>query len=335
MKLFFNRPLRSDILVVATYWLVALLVIFPSYALEYSLARAFAAMAYNIVLDTAAVYFIVFYFLPRVMEPRTRLAALLLIPLFLLLSGVFYKAGYGWLLPDHSGRWTIVSLIGSIIRHGQSYGVLGIMLVGKGYFDLQRRLLLAHKAQTESELKSLKAQIDPHFLFNNLNILYALIQQDKQTASHYLNCFAALYRYLIRHKDDDFVPLADELKFVDEYIYLLTHRFGQAYTFHKVLLTEHNLDHRFVVPATLQILIENAVKHNRGDVDNPLAIVISVHDDTVSVSNQIRPKLTPVDSAGTGLHNLQERYRILSNKEMHIYRDAFFEVLVPVMQESD
>ena len=335
MKTFVNRPLRSDILVVATYWLVALLVIFPSYVLEYSLARAVAAMAYNIVLDTAAVYFIVFYFLPRVVEPRTRLAALLLVPLFLLLSGILYKVGYGLILPSYRTPWTLTSLVGSIIHHGQSYGVLGIMLVGKGYFDVQRRLLLAHKAQTESELKSLKAQIDPHFLFNNLNILYALIQQDKQTASHYLKCFAALYRYLIRHKDDDFVPLADELKFVDEYIYLLTHRFGQAYSFHKVLLTEVNLDHRFVVPATLQILIENAVKHNRGDEDNPLAIVISVRDDTVSVSNQIRPKLTPVDSTGTGLRNLQERYRILSNKEMHIYRDDFFEVLVPVMQESD
>ena len=335
MKTFLNRPLRSDILVVGTYWLVALLVIFPTYVLEYGWGRALAAMAYNIALDTAAVYFIVFYFLPRVMEPRFRPAALLLIPLFLLLSGVLYKAGYGLILVDRSGPWNIIALINSIIRHGQSYGVLGIMLVGKGYFDMQRRLLLANKAQTESELKSLKAQIDPHFLFNNLNILYALIQQDQQIASHYLSCFAALYRYLIRHKDDDFVPLAEELKFVDEYIYLLTHRFGQAYTFHKVVLTEASLEHRFVVPATLQILVENAVKHNRGDDDNPLAIVISVRDDTVSVSNQIRPKLTPVDSAGTGLRNLQERYRILSNKEMHVYREEFFEVLVPVMQEPD
>lgn len=335
MRTFVNHPLRSDLLVVATYWLVALLVIFPSYALEYPLASALAAMTYNVVLDTAAVYFIVFYFLPRVVEPRTRLAALLLIPFFLLLSGVLYKAGYGLLLPDHRLAWTPISLLTSIVHHGQSYGVLGIMLVGKSYFDVQRRLLEAHKAQIESELKSLKAQIDPHFLFNNLNILYALIQQDKQTASHYLKCFAALYRYLIRHKDDDFVPLADELKFVDEYIYLLTHRFGQAYSFHKVLLTESNLDHCFVVPATLQILIENAVKHNRGDEDNPLAIVISVRDDTVSVSNQIRPKLTPVDSTGTGLRNLQERYRILASKEMHIYRDDFFEVLVPVLPESN
>jgi two-component system LytT family sensor kinase len=211
--------------------------------------------------------------------------------------------------------------------------VLGILLVGKSYFDVQRRLLLATKAKAESELKSLKAQIDPHFLFNNLNILYALIQQDTQIASHYLNCFAALYRYLIRHKDDDFVPLAEELKFVDDYIYLLTHRFGTAYSFHKVLLTEGNLNNRFVVPATLQILVENAVKHNRGGEETPLAIIISVHDDTVSVRNKIQPKRTPVDSAGTGLLNLQERYRILTNKELSISRVDFFEVLVPVVRE--
>ncbi|GAA4392648.1 sensor histidine kinase [Hymenobacter koreensis] len=332
MKTFVNRPQRSDVQVVAVYWLVALLIIFPSYVVEFGWLRSVAAMAYNMVLDTAAVYFIVFCFLPLVMQQRMRLVALLLIPLFLLLSGLLFKAGYDLIL-GQTLPWTPTQLISSIIRHGQSYGVLGIMLIGKGYFDMQRRLLLAHKAQTESELKNLKAQIDPHFLFNNLNILYALIQQDKQIASHYLSCFSALYRYLIRHKDDDFVSLADELKFVDEYIYLLNHRFGQAYSFHKVVLTEANLDGRFVVPATLQILVENAIKHNRGDEDNPLAIVISVNDDTVSVSNKIRPKLTPVESTGTGLLNLQERYKILSNKEMQIYRDGFFEVLVPVIKE--
>lgn len=334
MKIFLTRPLRSDLLAVATYWLLSLLVLFPSYVLEYGVALALAAMAYNIVLDTAAVCFVVFYLLPRVLEPRTRRAALLLLPLFFLLSGVFYKAGYDFILPDKPAPWTLVSLISSIIRHTQSYGLLGILLVGKGYYDMQRRLLLANKAQTESELKSLKAQIDPHFLFNNLNILYALIQQDKEIASHYLSCFAALYRYLIRHKDDDFVTLADELKFMDDYIYLLTHRFGPAYSFHTVLPPETSLDNRFVVPATLQILVENAVKHNRGDEDNPLAITIRVHADTVSVRNQIRPKLTPVDSVGTGLLNLRERYRILVNREMLVYQNGFFEVLIPVLQEA-
>lgn len=334
MKSLLNRLLHSDLFVVTvTYWLVAMLVIFPSYVLEFTWPRALAATAYNIVLDTAAVYFIAVYFLPRVMKPRTRLAALLPIPLFLLLSGVLYNAGYGLILQNQAA-WTPTTLIGSVIRHGQSYGVLGILLVGKGYFDMQHRLLLANKAQMESELKSLKAQIDPHFLFNNLNILHALIQQDKQIASHYLSCFAGLYRYLIRHKDDDFVSLAQELKFVDDYIHLLKHRFGPAYCFHQELLTQTSLDGRYVVPATIQILVENAIKHNRGDEDNPLAITIRVRDDTVSVRNKIRPKLTPVDSAGTGLLNLRERYRILSNKEIDIHRDEFFEVLIPISQGS-
>ena len=87
------------------------------------------------------------------------------------------------------------------------------------------------KAQTESELRNLKAQIDPHFLFNNLNVLRGLIQQDPAEANEYLGRFANLYRFLIRHKDDDFVPLADELRFVDEYVYLLRHRFGTGLRF--------------------------------------------------------------------------------------------------------
>lgn len=327
-----QRPSRADLLLVAAYWLVVAPVLLLQYRADtgWDAWRVAPLVGATVLFDTATVAVLVGGLLPLFLGARRGLGVGLL-PLFLLLSGGAYISLYGHLL-GNSAAFSGARIVLGAVQHAKSYGLLAVLLTGQRYFAAQRRVLLLQKAQAESELRSLKAQIDPHFLFNNLNILYALIQQDQQLASHYLSCFAALYRYLIRHKDDDFVSLAEELKFVDDYIYLLTHRFGQAYSFHRVLLPGASPEGRFVVPATLQLLVENAVKHNRGDDDNPLAITISVRADTVSVRNQIRPKLSPVDSAGTGLLNLRERYRILANRELRIRQDDFFEVLVPVLQ---
>ncbi|TPG67097.1 histidine kinase [Hymenobacter nivis] len=103
------------------------------------------------------------------------------------------------------------------------------------------------QSQTESELRQLRAQIDSHFLFNNLNVLRGLIQHDPAEAHAYLNRFANLYRFLIRHKDDDFVTLAEELQFVYEYVYLLRHRFGAAYGFRQELPAAAELRRLLVV----------------------------------------------------------------------------------------
>nr|WP_262907839.1 sensor histidine kinase [Hymenobacter sp. 15J16-1T3B] len=205
-------------------------------------------------------------------------------------------------------------------------------MLGKSYFDAQHRLLRVQKAQAESELKTLRAQIDPHFLFNNLNILYALIQQDREEASHFLSCFSSLYRYLIRHRDVDLVPLEEELRFADEYIYLLRHRFGQAYDFQTTLhAPQAELHTRLVVPGTLQVLIENVIKHNRGGDDVPLLVTLDVHPAALTVRNRVAPKRTAVDSTGTGLRNLRERYRLLADEELQVQRDEFFTVTAPLL----
>jgi len=339
MPVLFSRRLhRSDYLLIAVYWGLAMFVILPSYVLQFGWGRAGGAMLYNIVLDTGAVLLLAFWLLPRFTQ-RGRLAStFLLAGAGLLLSGVLYQAGYAWLL---GGRnvWTFTALIKGIIQHGQSYGVLGALFIGKRYFEGQRDLLLAQKAQAESqraqaqsELKSLRAQVDPHFLFNNLNILYALIQQNQEEASHFLSCFSSLYRYLIRHKDADLVPLDEELRFADEYIYLLGHRFGPAYQFTKTVRPElSDLAGLFVVPGTLQVLLENVVKHNCGDEDAPLRVTLDVREDSLTVHHRHTPKRTAVESLGTGLSNLSERYRLLSGREPVVLAGEFFTVTVPVL----
>lgn len=333
MQLLFSRRLyRSDYLLAAVYWGLALLVIMPTYVLQVGWARAVGAILYNIGLDTAAVYLLAFGLLPRFAQ-RSRLVSTLLLTLgALLLSGVLYLVGYGFIL-HWPHVWTLRWFIQGIIAHGQSYGVLGALFIGKRYFEGQRDLLLAQKAQAESELKSLRAQVDPHFLFNNLNILYALIQQNQAEASHFLSCFSSLYRYLIRHKDADLVPLQDELRFADEYIYLLGHRFGAAYQFQKTgALGQSDLAGLLVVPGTLQVLLENVVKHNRGDEDDPLLVTLAVGPDALTVRHRRAPKRTAVESMGTGLSNLCERYRLLSGHEPEVRADEFFAVTVPVLR---
>ena len=333
-KFLASRIQRSDYLVTAAYWVLALLFILPSYGLQFGWVRGGGAMLYNIVLDTAAVYFLVFMLLPRFLQGGQFASTLGLAVAGLLLSGVLYGIGYDLILGEQHHAWTLSNFIGAILSHARSYGVLGGLIIGQSYFEGQRSMLLAQKAQTESELKLLRAQIDPHFLFNNLNILYALIQQNRQEASHFLSCFSSLYRYLIRHKDSDLVPLEEELRFADEYVYLLEHRFGQAYRFHKTVhLNSHDLADLFVVPGTLQILIENVIKHNRGgDDDDPLVVVLEVRADALIVRNKVAPKRTAVESMGTGLTNLRERYKLLSGREIQVYHHDFFEVTVPILR---
>lgn len=180
----------------------------------------------------------------------------------------------------------------------------------------------------------LKQQIDPHFLFNNLNVLGALIHQDKDLASEYLNCFASLYRYIIRHKDEDAVLLDDEWKFTRNYIYLLQQRFGNAYNFEQFKEAPTTLlINCFVPPGSIQTLIENVVKHNQGNETNSLMIQIKFENEYLTVKNEVRAKLTNVSSTQTGLANLKARYQLLSDKKLIINNmDGFFEVKIPLLK---
>lgn len=332
----FQRPSRSDALLLLLYWLLAAPIIGFSYYQRYGLPTAFYGISYTILLDTAAVYLLVFCFLPLALarwNPAIIFGALIG---FVLLDAQLYQLGYWQIFSTTPFHWDAQGLLYAVMRHTQSYGMLGILMAGKRYFDLQQRLLLTQKAQTESELRHLKAQLDPHFLFNNLNVLRGLIQHDPHEANEYVNRFAALYRFLIRHKDEDVVTLAEELQFVNEYIYLLRHRFGTAYCFQQELPDPPtDLNRLLVLPGTLQLLVENAIKHNAGDEDDPLVIRIAATEATLTVSHCRRPKLTPVDSTGTGLHNLRERYRLLFDQEIQLTATATtFAVTVPVLRPA-
>ena len=146
---------------------------------------------------------------------------------------------------------------------------------------------------------------------------------------------AALYRFLIRHQHEDVVPLAEELQFADEYVYLLRHRFGTAYAFRQQLPPAAEVATLLLVPGTIQLLLENAIKHNAGNEDAPLLISLEATGTALTVHHARRPKRTPVESAGTGLANLRERYRLLFQQEIQVEALAdSFRVTIPLLRQA-
>lgn len=330
-----QRPSRSDVGLVTAYWLVVAPVLLLQYRADTGaeIGRLLPLVGATVLFDTATVALLVAGLLPLFLGGRHWLG-LALLPLFLLLSGGFYFSLYGQLF-GHSTELTAGRVVLGAVQHAKSYGLLAVLLTGKRYFEARRHVLLLQKAQAESELRALRAQLDPHFLFNNLNALHLLIGQDAEVAGHYLGCFANLYRYLIRHRDADFVTLADELRFLDDYGYLLRHRFGAAYAFATTLAPGVDPDRLYTVPGTLQILVENALKHNSGDEDDPLLLSLHVLPDQLRAHNLQRPKRTRAESGGTGLRNLQERYRLLASQPVQILADAqSFTVTVPLLRQG-
>jgi two-component system, LytTR family, sensor kinase len=196
----------------------------------------------------------------------------------------------------------------------------------------RENLHLARKAQAEAQLRLLQQKVDPHFLFNNLNVLSSLVERNPAAASEFVTHFTRLYRYVLQHLDAEIVPLDEELTFARNYIYLVEQRFGLAYCFEVSLGAEQAREH-MIIPTALQGLIENAIKHNEGSARLPLPIKIAMDGDYLTVSNQLRPKSAASDSAGTGLENLQARYRLLTDKPVEVSREAeSFAVKVPLLK---
>ena len=330
-----QRPSRSDLGLVVAYWLVVAPVLLLQYRADNgaSFGQVLPEVGTTVLFDTATVALLVGVLLPLLLS-RRRWLGLALLPGFLLLSGAGYLVLYGRLL-GHLTELSGARLVLGAVAHAKSYGLLAVLLTGKRYFEAQRHVLLLQKAQAESTLRNLKAQLDPHFLFNNLNVLRGLIQEDPAAANEFVTRLAALYRFLIRHQHEDVVPLAEELQFADEYVFLLRHRFGAAYEFQQQLPPTAEVAELLLVPGTVQLLLENAVKHNAGDEDAPLLISLEATATALTVHHARRPKRTTVESAGTGLANLRERYRLLFQQEIRVEALAdTFTVTIPLLRQA-
>ena len=160
---------------------------------------------------------------------------------------------------------------------------------------------------------NLSQQVNPHFLFNSLNILDCLVCEQKTgQASTYIHKLAAIYRYLLRNEEERLVKLRDEMDFVDQYVDLLKVRFPEGLDI-QIDIPADRLNRR-VVPCSVQLLIENATKHNAVSADKPLQIMVRCEDDCVVVSNTLNPKISSGPSTGLGLKYLREQYQDVAGK---------------------
>ncbi len=195
----------------------------------------------------------------------------------------------------------------------------------------QEQLASYYKVLSESKINQLKAQLNPHFLFNNLNVLDQLIEEDKHKASDFLNEFAEIYRYVLQTSDKKLISLNEELDFARQYFKLIQHKYGAAYQ----LNFQININSGFIVPLTLQLLIENAIQHNLGTEKRPVLINIDVSE-VICVTNNSNPKRNVKRTSGRALNNLQEQYKLLTKNPIEIRQsDINFSVIIPVINTKD
>jgi len=222
-----------------------------------------------------------------------------------------------------------VIIFRSAIVSGINYFVVYILKVN---LQLQQSKLENEHLKQESlraQLFSLQQQVSPHFLFNSLSTLKTMVP-DKETKTYVMQ-LANVYRYLLTFHDHQRITLKEELRFLTSYLYILKERFEEA------LLVDidirEDMLHYYIPPISLQILIENAVKHNIISVDEPLQIQIFTDDlGNLIVNNTYQPKLSVEDSNGKGLQNINERYRLLAGKQIDISTsESKFTVTLPLL----
>jgi LytS/YehU family sensor histidine kinase len=193
--------------------------------------------------------------------------------------------------------------------------------------DIAEKELLKQQS-LQNELSALKNQINPHFLFNSLNSLNSLIR-DNKVATAFVNKLSFMYRYILQSGHQDFVTLKEELKFLESYIYLIKTRYRDRFSI------QIDIDDPFLnenLPAlALQLLVENAVKHNEISESHPLLVKLYIENDYLVVENPIRPRTTFVDSTGQGLLNINKRYLLLKKKHISISdKNGVFKVKLPI-----
>lgn len=217
----------------------------------------------------------------------------------------------------------IITFFISLFFHGRSF-----------LLEWRRSAVDAERYQKESMTaiyESLKSQVNPHFLFNSLNALTNLVYEDPDKAAKFIKQLSEVYRYVLDTRNREVVSLQEELKFLESYIYLQKIRFGDKLSIDQSL----NGVNSMVAPLALQMLIENAVKHNEISEENPLHIKVYRDNDFIVVENNLQKRtLLGESDLGLGLDNIVKRYQFLSNKKVEVNQTAtLFIVKLPLIPQ--
>lgn len=197
--------------------------------------------------------------------------------------------------------------------------------------EVVEQKLIAKSANAQFE--SLKNQLDPHFLFNSLNVLDSLIEENPVQAQRFTNSMSKIYRYVLEQKDKELVSVEEEIDFAKTYCELLKTRFEDAVTFEFNISEEDKKG--FVVPLSLQLLLENSIKHNFATSSKPLNIRIFTEKGNLIIENNLQTRELPNTSTGVGLANIVSRYNLLTERNVFVEKsEAFFRVKLPILTEK-
>ena len=185
------------------------------------------------------------------------------------------------------------------------------------------------KEKTTLQLHAIQAQVNPHFLFNSFNTLSGIIEEDQEAAVDYVDQLSAFFRGVLQHRNSELITLAEEIEIMRNYTYILKKRYGN-----NIIIDENiSSNEGFIAPLTLQLLVENAIKHNIVSNEKPLRITITIDENWVEVVNPIQPKFqSMIESTGFGLSSLLTRYKYLTNTLIDIHHDRnIFAVRIPII----
>ncbi|PID69214.1 MAG: histidine kinase [Flavobacteriales bacterium] len=204
------------------------------------------------------------------------------------------------------------------------------------YKESQKKKVTRQKiiaGAASAQFDALKNQLDPHFLFNSLNVLTSLIDENPDSAQNFTASLSKVYRYVLEQKNKELVSVEEELEFAKTYIKLLQMRFEDSIVCNMPNIIKNN--EAKVVPLSLQLLLENAVKHNVASPKSPLQISIIEIDNTLVVENNLQPKQVIKKSSGVGLANIVQRYELLTDRKVHIEESKNeFRVILPLLTQK-
>jgi hypothetical protein len=224
--------------------------------------------------------------------------------------------------------YIILTLGVSVFMHARSF-MLNWKQASKS--EVKQQKIIAGTANAKFE--TLKNQIDPHFLFNSLNVLSSLIEENPENAQRFTTSLSKIYRYVLEQKDKELVSVTEELSFAKTYMNLLKMRFENS-LFYELPETIENPEAK-VVPLSLQLLLENTVKHNVVSEQKPLHIRIFIEGDYLAIQNDYQKKEVLQSRQGVGLQNIVDRYSIITNRKVLIEQnEQTFTVRIPILTKQ-
>lgn len=214
--------------------------------------------------------------------------------------------------------------------------VLSIEISALFFGNWKKSLVEIEKYKSENlqaQLQNLKNQLNPHFLFNNLSVLSSLVYIDQDKAVDFINQLSKVYRYLLDNRDNELVALETELAFIQSYTYLIKIRFDKNIIFN--LDIPKDKTHLMLPPLSLQMLIENTIKHNEISNELPLTVQIKVADDMLEISNNLQLRKSTEISSKTGLQNIKDRYKFFTEQNVEVIStDRSFTVKIPLLRSK-